>query len=101
MFAGLGVKTFAIGSIAALYVMARREHEAAMAARARLLDPAAMLFDDPKIKRAADGFPILVGALPDRRQVTVELIPDTMVMRRLPQLWLVVTLSEINKRARP
>src|SRR5205085_7258404 len=41
------------------------------------------------------------GRLTDRRQVTVELVPDTMVMRRLPQLWLIVTLSETHKRARP
>jgi hypothetical protein len=101
MFAGLAMAVFAIASVAALYVMARRDHEAAMAARARLLDPAAVLFGDSQLKLAADGFPVLTGRLPDRRQVTVELIPDTMVMRRLPQLWLIVTLSETQKRARP
>jgi len=100
MFAGLAITIFAVASVAALYVMARRDHDAAMAARARLLDSVVTLFDEAELLIAADGFPFLTGRLPDRRQITIELIPDTMVMRRLPQLWLVVTLSETTKRAR-
>jgi hypothetical protein len=101
MFAGLAIAIFAVASVAALYIMARRDHDAAMAARARLLDSVVTLFDEAKLRVAGDGFPVLTGRLPDRRQITIELIPDTMVMRRLPQLWLVVTLSETMKRARP
>jgi hypothetical protein len=101
MLAGLAIAIFAVGGVAALTVMARRDHDAAMGARARILDPVATLFDEAELRIAADGFPVLTGRLPDRRRITIELIPDTMVMRRLPQLWLVVTLSETMKRPRP
>jgi hypothetical protein len=101
VFACLAITIFAVASVAALYVMAGRDHAAAMAARAKLLDSVVTLFDAAELRVAADGFPVLTGRLPDRRRITVELIPDTMVMRRLPQLWLVVTLSEKTKRARP
>jgi hypothetical protein len=101
MLAGLAIAIFAVVSAAAIYVMARRDHAAAMDSRARLLDAAAALFPEAALTLAADGFPMLTGRLPDKRGITVELIPDTLVMRRLPQLWLVVTLSETAQRARP
>jgi hypothetical protein len=91
----------AAAGLGGLTLMARREHRAALDARARLLDPVAGLFAASRIEMAADGFPMLTGRLPDRRQVTVELVPDTLVMRRLPQLWLVVTLRESVERRRP
>jgi hypothetical protein len=43
----------------------------------------------------------VTGRLPDRRQITVELLADTLVTRRLPQLWLIVTLREAVERPRP
>jgi hypothetical protein len=45
------------------------------------------------MRHGPDGFPSLVGSHGSRR-VHVELIPDTMVIRRLPQLWLSITLLD-------
>jgi hypothetical protein len=101
MLAGVAIAVFAAASAAGIYAMARRDHQAALAARARLLDPVAELFSDPAVRIGGDGFPVLTGQWRDRRAAKVELIPDTLVTRRLPQLWLVVTLSETSKRARP
>ncbi|KUM25552.1 hypothetical protein AU467_26215 [Mesorhizobium loti] len=77
------------------------DHRATLAKRKRLLDEAATLFPDARISFAPDHFPILVSRLEDGRQVRIELLADTMVTRRLPQLWLRVTLSEMSERSRP
>ncbi|WP_296744886.1 hypothetical protein [Mesorhizobium sp.] len=77
------------------------DHRAILAKRRGLLDEAARLFPDARISLAPDHFPILVGRLDDGRQVRVELLADTLVTRRLPQLWLRVTLSEVSERSRP
>jgi hypothetical protein len=46
---------------------------------------------DSRISLGSDGFPRLDGAHNGHR-VRAELIPDTMTIRRLPQLWLSMTL---------
>jgi hypothetical protein len=84
-----------------LLARAVTDHRRAIAQRRVLLDEAAGLLDDAKITFAPDQFPILIGRLADRRQVKVELIADTLVTRRLPQLWLRATLSEIVELRRP
>lgn len=84
-----------------LLARAVADHRRAMAQRRVLLDAAAGLFDDAKITFAPDQFPILVGRLADRRRVKVELIADTLVTRRLPQLWLRTTLNENIEQRRP
>ena len=70
----------------------------AMLHRRRLLDEAYGLLDEPGITIAPDQFPIVTGRITDGRQVRIELIADTMVTRRLPQLWLKVTLFEREAR---
>jgi hypothetical protein len=45
------------------------------------------------MRHGPDGFPSLIGSCRGR-SVHVELIPDTMVIRRLPQLWLSITLLD-------
>ncbi|MDX8482346.1 hypothetical protein RFN28_28380 [Mesorhizobium sp. VK24D] len=77
------------------------DHRAILAKRRGLLDEAAKLFSDARISFAHDHFPILVSRLEDGRQIRVELLADTMVTRRLPQLWLRVTLSELRECNRP
>ncbi|MCA1493089.1 hypothetical protein [Sinorhizobium alkalisoli] len=77
------------------------DHRAALAWRRSLLDEAARLFPVARITHGADQFPILVGKLEDGRQIKVELVVDTMVCRRLPQLWLKLTLLEAAVCARP
>lgn len=41
------------------------------------------------------------GSLSDGRRIRIELIADTLVCRRLPQLWLKLTLAEERLQKRP
>jgi hypothetical protein len=77
------------------------EHRHAMLQRRRLLDEAHGLLREFGITIAPDRFPIVTGRIEDGRRVRIELIADTMVTRRLPQLWLKVTLIESDPRDRP
>ena len=100
------ITTIALSAFAAICcgwmgTRAVSEHRAALAQRHGLLDDAAKLFDSAHITFGPDHFPTLVGRLDDGRQAKVELIVDTMVFRRLPQLWLRVTLSDADERHRP
>lgn len=92
---------FALLAFAWLVRAAIGEHRHAMLQRRRLLDEAYDLLDEPAIDIAPDQFPIVTGRIEDGRQVRIELIADTMVTRRLPQLWLKVTLSEGETRNGP
>src|SRR5262245_48040131 len=74
--------------------MARRDHRREAGRRARLLDRVAALLPEALATIRPDGFPALAGRLADGRAVTVELVPDTLVYRRLPELWLIVTIEE-------
>jgi hypothetical protein len=74
--------------------MAIRDQRAALAARRRLLDDILPLVGSPDFSVAPDGFPRIEGSLPGQRAVRVSLVPDTLVVRRLPQLWLIVTVRE-------
>jgi hypothetical protein len=82
-----------LGLAGAVGALAAREHRLVRRARHSLLERCASGLDDPEIFQGRDGFPSLIGSYRGRR-VHVELIPDTMVLRRLPQLWLSVTLLE-------
>jgi hypothetical protein len=84
-----------------LAVVVRRDHHEALLERGGLLEPLASFLDDATRRVAADGFPAVDGRLPDRRSVSAELLPDTLVTRRLPQLWLVVTIREHIARPGP
>jgi hypothetical protein len=81
--------------------LALREHRAVLSQRRGLLDEAAKLFSDARVVVAADQFPVLVACLDRHREVKIELIADTMVFRRLPQLWLIVTLRRTDGLQRP
>ncbi|MDQ0473488.1 hypothetical protein [Labrys wisconsinensis] len=76
----------------ALAWLARREHRAVAAARAALLDDCRAVLDTARLTLAPDGFPRLDGTI-GSRAVRLELIPDSLTLRRLPQLWLAVTIS--------
>jgi hypothetical protein len=92
---------FLFAACGGLFTKALRDHRRAMAQRRKLLDEAAALLHDPRMTFGPDHFPVVVGRLADRRQVKIELIADTLVTRRLPQLWLRATLSEAVERHRP
>lgn len=94
MFATFALLAFAAAGCCGLTAIALRDHRAALASRAHLLDPVACILGGCLIEIAPDGFPRLLGKLPDGRQVRVELVADTLVTRRLPQLWLIVSVTD-------
>jgi hypothetical protein len=73
--------------------LAVRDHGARHRSRRGLLDDCARLFDRYALTHGGDGFPRLSGRS-GTRNVDVRLISDTMTIRRLPQLWLQVTVLE-------
>ena len=80
--------------VGAIGLLAAREHRSIRGTRAALLDECASVLEGPEITLCGDGFPRLAGR--DRgRSVDVQLISDTMVVRRLPQLWVFVTVLEM------
>ena len=101
MITGLAFMAFVATSTVGLSMMAFREHRSALKLRNGLLDSAAGLLADARLSLAPDHFPILEGRLADRRQIRIELIADTLVFRRLPQLWLKITLKEHSEISRP
>ncbi len=70
-----------------------RDHRLLRASRRGLLDRCAGFFEGAQLTLGGDDFPRLTGRR-HGRDVHVELIPDTMTIRRLPQLWLQVTVLE-------
>ncbi|BAU88839.1 hypothetical protein MPPM_0234 [Methylorubrum populi] len=68
-----------------------RQHRREAAWRGELLDACAGQLAAPRLGRDRAGFATLRGRL-GQAAVDVRLVPDTLVHRRLPQLWLRVTL---------
>ncbi|MBS0251944.1 MAG: hypothetical protein JSR78_12865 [Proteobacteria bacterium] len=89
--------TFALIGLVVITVVAIREHRRIIAARRPLLDGCAAALSEPKITYGGDGFPTLEG-FHGGRYLRAELFPDTMTIRRLPQLWLKLTLIEPRPR---
>lgn len=84
-----------------LFAKAWSDYRGMMRRRSGLLDGAAGLLSNPSITIGPDGFPVLSGCVSDGRQVRIEIIADTLVPRRLPQLWLKVTVHEPSPSPRP
>lgn len=101
MITTIALSAFFAASCAWIGLRAANDHRAALAGRRRLLDAAAGLLAEARISHSPDQFPILTGHLESGRPAKIELIADTMVTRRLPQLWLRVTVSEKTASARP
>lgn len=95
----LGV--FAACGLAVLFSTARRQQTAAMLERSKLLDGMRHLLVRPSLRIGPDGFPAIAGYLPDGRRATAILIIDTLVTRRLPQLWLAVTVQNVIPEPHP
>lgn len=89
------IMLLAAGSIAAVLAIGVRDHRTAKAARRGLLDGCINAVERPHLTHGGDGFPHLSGRLLGR-EVRVDLIPDTMTIRRLPQLWLSTTILDHN-----
>ena len=101
MTTSIALLILSIAACAWLAVMGIREHRGAMALRHRLLDEAASLLSEVEIAVGPDQFPIATGRIAGGRRVKIELIGDSMITRRLPQLWLRVTLYDTVKGHRP
>ncbi|MRI55474.1 hypothetical protein D8770_16135 [Methylobacterium sp. DB1607] len=86
MFAGL---TLLILLCSAAFCVRQHRREAAW--RAGLLDDCTGPLSEPRLGRDRAGFATLRGRV-GPAVVDVRLVPDTLVHRRLPQLWLRVTL---------
>jgi hypothetical protein len=84
---------FAAIGLAVIIVVAVREHTKVIASRRALLDRCTTVLSNAQIIHGGDGFPGLEGYCRGRF-VRLELIPDTMTIRRLPQLWLKLTRLE-------
>jgi hypothetical protein len=73
-----------------LTVLANRERRTVRAARGTILYAVQNEFSNAQLTTDDAGFPRLEGVINDRH-LRLDLIPDTMTIRRLPQLWLAVT----------
>jgi hypothetical protein len=86
------VYLFVATAIPLMVWMALRDARAAAAVRHCLLDTGLNILEAPKFSIQPSGFPKIEGTL-HGRSFRVALIPDTLTFRRLPQLWLDVTLK--------
>lgn len=77
-----------------LAVRGVRDHREAMAARHGLLDEAEGALTDAERKIGPDHYPVVTGRIGDGRPVKIELVADNLITRRLPQLWLRLTLYD-------
>lgn len=84
---------FAVSALIALAAagFCLRQGRRSAAWRAGLLSPCAALLEAPRLGRDRAGFATLDGVRDDA-PVAVRLIPEALVHRRLPQLWLSVSL---------
>ena len=85
----------AAGSIAAVTYVGMRDHRTAKLARRSVLDRCTSALDAAVLTHGADDFPRLTGRHRGR-EVRVDLLCDTMTIRRLPQLWMSTTLLDQN-----
>ena len=99
--ASLAISIFSAAALILLAAIAIREHRVAMARRRVLLAEASALLRDAKLTHAPDNFPVVSGRMEDGRNARIELLAYTMVTRRLPQLWLKVTIAEAVGRDGP
>ena len=87
VFSGLALLLVAVTWAIYLRSKARR------VARARYFSEVAALFEAPLNAVAATGFPRLSGKI-NGALFDLQVVPDTLTFRKLPALWLLVTLPE-------
>ena len=85
---------FSVALCAWLVVRSIRDHREAMAARHGLLGEAESLLADAECVIGPDHYPVVTGRIADGRRVKIELVADNLITRRLPQLWLRLTLYD-------
>jgi len=95
-----GIAVFALSAlaVATLALKGWRDHRDLLELRGRMLDECAGLLAEARISIGSDSFPILTGRLGDGRVARVDLVADTLVVRRLPQLWMRLTIFDKAQR---
>lgn len=98
---GMGLLLLCILGVAILAALARKELRDDLRQRRALLDQAAGLLDNPRMTVGSDGYPRLSGQCADGSRISLEVVADSLVPRRLPQLWLKLTLLAPETASRP
>ena len=89
LLAALGLALSFIAAARRLWVEAARGR----AARADYLRELPALLTDPRLRLEPSGFPRLAGRFAGHA-IDVQAVPDALTFRKLPVLWLLVTLTE-------
>jgi hypothetical protein len=97
----MGILLFCVLGVAALAMLARQELRNDLRQRATMLDAAASVLDDSSVTIGSDGYPRLSGTFEGGSRISLEIVPDSLVPRRLPQLWLRLTLRAPETVPRP
>lgn len=84
------VYALAVSAFIAVIVMAVREHRQLRSSRRDLLTTCRDVFQNGEVHHGGDNFPRLTGEW-HGHATDVQLIPDNMTIRRLPQLWLSIS----------
>ena len=98
---GMGFLLFCLIGVAILAALAQKELRDDLRQRRALLDAAAGLLDNASVTIGSDGYPRLSGNYEGGHQISLEVVPDSLVPRRLPQLWLKLTLLAPESASRP
>jgi hypothetical protein len=98
MLASAAALTLTTAAGVTLWLKGRRDHREALSLRAALLDGVLPMFPGAATRLGGDGYPRLIGGMPDGRPVEIDVVADTLVTRRLPQLWLKLTLADPEPR---
>ena len=99
--AGMGLLLLCMLGVAVVAALARKELRNDLRQRSALLDAAAGLLENPSVTVGGDGYPRLQGTCSGGHRVSLEVVPDSLVPRRLPQLWLQLTLLKPEAAPRP
>jgi hypothetical protein len=73
-----------------LVIQHQKRLKRSLEARAAIFDEVRRHCADATIRIAPDGYPILAGLFEDT-ELELRLVPDTLTVRRLPQLWLIAS----------
>ncbi len=98
---GMGFLLFCLLGVAAIAALARKEMRNDLRQRRALLDAVVGLLDNPSVSVGDDGYPRLLGTCSGGHKVSLEVVPDSLVPRRLPQLWMRLTLLAPEVASRP
>jgi len=98
---GMGFLLFCLLGVAAIAALARRELRNDLHQRRALLNEAVGLLGNARVTVGSDGYPRLSGTYDGGNTVSLEIVPDSLVPRRLPQLWMRLTLLAPETVSRP